>query len=166
MLVELLIALSFLAVAVGALISVFASSILSLRHASIEGNALTLVDRQIEVLKTLPYAGIRLSAGTIPSGSDPYVTSPATSLTPTQQASISGGQVTGGTIAATQTVTGPDNRTYRVDSYIFTNAPTSPVGEDIRQATVTVRLVTGGTVGPIRAQASSAFDAASTIAAT
>ena len=47
MLIELLIAMTFLAVAVGALIAVFASTILSLRHTSVEGNALTLADKQM-----------------------------------------------------------------------------------------------------------------------
>ena len=66
MLVELLIAMTFLAIAIGALMSVYTSSVLSLRHSSIEGNALTLVDKKLEVYRTLPYASIALGSASIP----------------------------------------------------------------------------------------------------
>ena len=164
MLIELLIAMTFLAVAVGALMSVYTSTVLSLRHSSIEGNALTLVDKQMEVYKTLPYSQIALNLSTLPSPSDPYATSPPSNLSATQRSTVSTGQTPGGTYAATQTVTGPDNRTYRVDTYIFPNTPSS--GQAGRQVTVAARLMTGSTVGPIRAQTVSAFDIGSTRDAT
>lgn len=160
MLIELLIAMFFLAVAVGALISVYASTQLSLRHASVEGNALTMVDKRMEAIKTVGFASIKLNASTLPGSTDQYVTSPPSNLTSTQSSSITGGQVTGGTFAATQTVTGPDNRTYRVDTYLFSTTPSG--GQPVIQATVAARLVTSGTVGPIRASSTSALDLAST----
>jgi Tfp pilus assembly protein PilV len=161
MLIELLIALTFLVIAVGGLLSVFASSVISLRHASIEGNALTLADKQMETYKTIAYASIGIKTSTIPGSGDLYISSPPTSLTSSQQASITTGQVNAGTIPATQTVTGPDNRTYRIDSYVF---PTTAGNgyEAYVQVTIAVRSVSGGVVGPIRAQATSAFDQAST----
>jgi len=160
MLIEVLISLTFLAVAIGALISVYASGVLSIRHASIEGNALTVVEKQMEVFKTLPYASLKLDSATIPAASDPYVSSPPSNLTSGQQAGISGGQITGGTYPATQTVAGPDNRSYRVDTYMFTGTPAS--GRTVIQVTISARLITTGTPGAIRAQATSAFDLAST----
>ena len=164
MLIELLIAMTFLAIAIGALMSVYTSTILSMRHTSIEGNALTLVDRQMEVFKTLPFVQIALDSTTAPSSSDLYATSPPNNLTAAQRSTISGGQTTGGTYAATQTVTGPDNRAYRVDTYIFANTPAS--GRAGVQVTVAARLVGGSTVGSIRAQAVSAFDRGTTVDAT
>jgi type II secretory pathway pseudopilin PulG len=158
MLIELLIALSFLAITIGALVTVYASTILSLRHTSIEGNALTLVDKQMEMFKTLPYSGIAITG--VPGSGDPYVADPPSNLDSGQRAAISGGQATGGTISATQTVTGPDNRTYRVDTYVFPITPN--LGQPGLQITVAVRLVTGGTTGTIRAQAVTAIDLAST----
>jgi Tfp pilus assembly protein PilV len=160
MLIELLMAMFFLAVAVGALISVYASTQISLRHASIEGNALTMVDKQMESLKTVPFASIKLDASTLPASSDLYVTSPPSNLTSSQASSITGGQVTGGSFAATQTVTGPDNRIYRVDTYLFSTTPSG--GEPVVQVTVDARLVTGGAVGSISASSTSALDLAST----
>jgi type II secretory pathway pseudopilin PulG len=169
MLIELLIAMTFLAVAVGALMSLYASTVVTMRHASTEGNALTLADRQIEVYKTLPYAEIMLSSSTIPSGSDPYVTANASDST----IPSSTGQVTGGTTpssactapsqampeCATQTWTGPDGLDYRIDSYIVTSTPTG--GRAVKEITVTVRRVTSGTPSSqIWSRATSEFDQA------
>lgn len=164
MLIELLIAMTFLAIAIAALMSVYSSTLLSLRHTSIEGNALTLVDKQLEVFRTVAYTQIALDSTTAPPTSDVYVTGPPNNLTAAQRSTISGGQVTGGTNPATQTVTGPDNRTYRVDTYIFASTPAS--GRPGVQVTVAARLVTGSTAGPVRAQAVSAFDIGTTRDAT
>src|SRR5262249_57762883 len=81
MLIELLVAMTFLAIAVGALMSLYASTVVDMRHASTEGNALTLADRQIENYKTLLYDDIKLSSTTIPGGSDAYVTANASDPT-------------------------------------------------------------------------------------
>ena len=159
MLVELLIAMTFLAIAIGALLTVFASSLVSLRHASIEGNALTLADKQMESFRTLPMAGIKLDASTIPSG-DPYASAPPPNLTTAQQWAISGGQETGGTIPAVQTVTGPDDRTYRVDSYVFTAGVVD--GRPVLEVTVAVRQVVDGVPSDIKAHTTSAIDVATT----
>lgn len=161
MLIELLIAMMVLAIAVGALISIYASSLISMRHASVEGNALTLADKQIEVYKTLAYANILLDSSTIPSsGTDPYVTAYSSDST----IPSSSGQVTGGTVGssactapavaqpqcATQNWTGPDGRSYRVDTYIVAvTPPASSVGGAVRavkQITVAVRRVDSGVV--------------------
>ncbi len=158
MLIELLIAMTFLAIAVGALMTAYVSSLLSMQHTSVEGNALTLVDKRIEMFKTLAYSDLRITG--LPGAGDPYVTSPPSNLTSAQRAVISTGQSIGGTILATETVTGPDNRTYRIDAYVFPLTPN--LGQQGIQVTVAVRSVTGGSVGPIRAQAVTAFDLAST----
>src|SRR5262249_22972950 len=115
-----------------------------------------------ETFRTLPYTSIGIDTTTIP-GSGFYVSSPQSNLTSTQQAAITSGQVSGGTLPATQTVTGPDNRTYEVDTYVFKTASDSASGyEEYLQATVAVRLVTGGVTGSIKAEAARAFNSAST----
>ncbi len=164
MLIELLITMTFISVAIGALLAVYASTTISLRNSSISGNATTLVDTQMETFKTLPYAAIAIDQTTVPGGSDAYVTTPPTNLTTGQQAAISTGQRVGGTYAATQTLTGPDGRSYRVDTYAFPLTPTG--GQGGVQITVAARSITAGTLGPIRAQVTSAFDIATTRQAT
>lgn len=160
LLIELVIAMSFLAICVGALIAVYASSLSSLRHSSIEGNAMTLADKQMETFRTLPYGSIGVDTSTVPT-SGLYVSSPPPNLTSTQQAAITTGQVNGGTLPATQTVTGPDNRSYEIDTYVFKTSAAAGY-EEFVQATVAVRLLSSGVAGPIRAQSTTAFDSAST----
>jgi type II secretory pathway pseudopilin PulG len=164
LLVELVIAMTLLAVGVGALMSVYASSSVSLSHASIEGNALTVAEKQMETLRSGSYSDIALNASTIPSASDRYATDPPSNLTSTQRSSITSGQQTGGTISATQTVTGPDGRHYRLDTYVFGITP--PSGQTALQVSVAARLVTGTSVGAVRARLVTSFDVGGTRDAT
>ncbi len=169
LMLELVIAMLFLAIAVGALISVYTSSVLSLRHTSIEGNALTLVDRQLELYNTLPYASILLDAGTIPGGSDAYVTAHTSDPTiPSATGQLTGGSAPSGSCTspttpqagcATQTLTGPDGLTYRVDTYIISVTPPTGGSRPIKQVTVVTRNVKNGAAGAIIARAQSAYDA-------
>ena len=166
MLIELVIAMTFIVVAVGALMSSYASSMISLHHSGTEGTALTLADRQIEAYKSLPYDSIQIASSTIPGGSDPYVTAHSSDAT----IPSSTGQITGGTTAssctastqavvgcATQTWTGPDNQPYRVDTYIVTATPSG--GRNVKQITVAVRQMVSGSPGTkIWSRATSEFD--------
>jgi type II secretory pathway pseudopilin PulG len=169
MLIELVIAMSVLAIAIGALLAVFASSMLSLRRATIQGTALTLADRQIEVYKTLLYADIRLDAATMPvSGTDPYNTANAADATiPPSSPQVTGAVAPSCTLpaqaqhaCAVQTWNGPDGRNYRIDTYVIAATPAG--GRAGKQVTVVVRQIQGGTVGSKAiARATSAFDPAS-----
>lgn len=86
-LVELVIALTILSIGIGATMSVFAGSLVSLQHAAKEGTAITLADRQMESYRSMPYQCI--SAGfAVPSGCitysgfpNPYSASQSTSTT-------------------------------------------------------------------------------------
>jgi Tfp pilus assembly protein PilE len=170
MLIELLIAMMVLTIAVGAILAGYASGYLSLSFASTAGNALTLADKQIELYNTLPNSSVALDSSTIPTGSDPYVTAYASDST----IPSSTGEVTGATAAsgsctspttpqpacAVQTVTGPDGRDYRVDTYIVSTNPNSGyTTRTLKAVTVVVRTVTNGVVSSsIAARASSAYD--------
>lgn len=163
MLVELLIAMTFLSVAVAALIGVFASTQVSLRNAGIEGTALTLAESQIEVFKTMAYPEMVISSATIPASGDPYTTAYVSDST----MPVASGQVTGGTTSASacvnvtelvsdcaiQTTVGADGRSYRVDTYVHETG-------GLKTVTVVTRQVLDGVVGRIRARASTAFDPA------
>jgi type II secretory pathway pseudopilin PulG len=153
MLIEMIVAMTFLTVAIGALMSLYASNVISLRRTSIEGTALTLVDRQMEAYKTLPYAMVRLNTATIPSATtDPYKTAYVADATlPTSSSQVDGGSVTTTTCAAPTTPqpecavqywTGPDDRPYRVDSYVKTTTPSG--GRAVKTVTVVVRRMING----------------------
>lgn len=166
MMMELVIAMLFLALAVSAMITVFASSMISLRNAGIEGTALTLAESQMETYKTLPYADMVLDSATVPSGGDVYHTASV------QDGTIpsSSGIVTGGTVGSTacaaparplnecavQTVVGPDGRSYRIDTYVQESG-------GLKNVTVLTRIFENGSVGRVKARATTAFDPAFTV---
>ena len=129
-LIELLIALTILTVAIGALLAVFASSLASLQHSGKEGTAITLADRQLERYRSMPFECIPnsfpftppLTCGTYPEFPDPY--------------------------AGSQTILGADSPDLR--SYTVTTVPSCadgtdpcPAGNPI-QIKVTVALTSGG----------------------
>lgn len=166
MMMELLLAMVFLAVAVGAMISVFASSMISLRNAGIEGTALTLAESQMEGYKTLPYAEMMLSSATLPGGGDVYTTASSDDATiPSSSGVVTGGTTSAGsctaptrplTECAVQTITGPDGRSYRIDTYVHESG-------GLKSVTVLTRVYENGAVGRVKARATTAFDPAFTV---
>ena len=72
-LVELLIAMTLLAIGIAAAMAVFASSIVSLQRSGHEGTAITLADRQLETYRTMPFSCFPSSLpGSAPSGCQTY----------------------------------------------------------------------------------------------
>ena len=155
-LVELIVAMGILAIAISAQLAVFSSSYTSLSRANMKGTAVTVADKQMETYRTLPYACI-------------YLTSASGDSTYSGDAAYSGSQVTGSSCSpsatpatsattASQTVSGPDNRSYRVDTYIVSTTPSG--GRALKKVTVVVRVLTNGTVGIVLAREASTFDQA------
>lgn len=172
-LLELVIAMSFIAVASGALLSMMVAGAVSLNRQGQQGTALTLAERQLELYRTLSYPNIRLNKASIDAiaGTDPYMTANASDAT--IPPGISSGQVTDAAPGVpcstplppecqpTQVVIGPDHRTYRVDTYITSLTPMSGasiIGRPIKQVTVVVRDSVRNL--QILAQSASSFDQA------
>ena len=120
-LIELLIALTILAIGIGATLAVFASSIITLQHASKAGTALTLAERQLEAYRAMPF--ICVPRG----GSIAMPPAPACSAAPTYSGFPN-------PYASTQSVSGPDAPDHR--SYTVTTAVSSSTTNP--QITVTV----------------------------
>ena len=115
-------AMSVLAIAISAQLAVFSSSFTSIHRAGMKGTALTLADKQMETYRTMAYSCVYLASAT---GDTAY----------TGDSAYSGTQVTGSDCSpnatpptsattASQPVTGPDGRTYRVDTCIVSSTPT------------------------------------------
>jgi len=136
-LVELTIAMAMMAVALLALVAALSSGIVSMQRAGASGTAGTLADRQMERYRAIKYADIRLDATAVSTanGNSVYAGDSAWSAS----------QVTAACTLATwpdgcnplQTVTGPDGRQYRVDTYITYQTPTG--GRQLKLITVVVR---------------------------
>jgi type II secretory pathway pseudopilin PulG len=168
-LIELLIAMSMLTIAIGALLTVFVSSAVSLRRAGQKGTALTLADTQMEKYRTRTFTSVRIDGTLIPS-TGTYVTANSTDSTipPSSNQAVAGSN---GDAACTtpepaaclpvQNVTGPDGHAYRIDTYVnyVNNDSTLSIrtpasGLTLKRVTVVVRDATTGT---IMARESSAF---------
>ena len=169
-LVELLIALTILTVAVGALVTAFGASAVSLRRAGQKGTALSLADTQMEKYRTRTFTGVRIDGTLIPT-SGTYVTANAGDSTipasTNQAVAGANGDETCPTLneppacLPVQNVTGPDGHAYRVDTYVnyVNNDATLSVrtpasGLTLKRVTVVVR---DGATGQIMARESSAF---------
>lgn len=168
--VEMLIALTILTVAIASLITVFTASALSLRRASQKGTALVLADTQMERYRTKGFTNVRIDGTLIPT-TGTYVTANSTDSTipPSTNQAVAGqnGDDTCPTASEppeclpVQTVTGPDKRTYRIDTYVnyVNNDATLSIrtpasGLTLKRVTVVVR---DGTTGSIIAREQSAF---------
>jgi len=153
-LIELVIAMGLLAIAISAQLTVFASSYMSLSRASTKGTAVTLADGQMETYRTVAYSCIYLTSvtgDTTYSGDSAYSASQVTGSSCSPNATPPTSATT-----ASQTVTGPDHRSYRIDTYIVTTTPTG--GRALKKVTVVVRAIKAGVVGSVLAREASTFD--------
>jgi type II secretory pathway pseudopilin PulG len=118
-LVELLIALMVLNVGIFAVMSAFNSGALALRRASTVATASTLADEQMELYRSLTYPNIVLVAPTTP---DAAYTSDSQYGGQVPPAAACPAGIPPGACQPIQTVSGPDHRQYRIDTYLHQNA--------------------------------------------
>jgi len=154
-LIELLIAMTLLSVALLALFAAYSSGYTALKRATRVATATLLADSQMDRYRALQYANIQLntSCGTSCNEDTTYTSDSAYSST----AQVTGCSTTDASCIPTQTVTGADGNSYRIDSFIAYNCTsgtlsTSPSltcgsGQPIpvKLVTVVVRKSTGGT---------------------
>ena len=169
-LVEMLIELNMLTVAIGALVTAFAASAVSLRRAGQKGTALTLADTQMEKYRTKTFTAVRIDGTLIPT-SGTYVTANSTDSTipPSTNQAVAGanGDDTCPTSSEppaclpVQNVTGPDGHAYRLDTYVnyvnndSTLSPRTPAsGLTLKRVTIVIR---DASTGQVMARESSAF---------
>jgi hypothetical protein len=173
-LVEVLIALTFLAIAVAAILALATAGAVSLQRTGRVGTATTLAEKQLEIYRAISYANVRLhvplpNSGTYFSAhsSDPSI--PA--ATPCTTGVFSNCEVVEGanselSCSSTppecqpeQTVLGPDHRTYIVQTYITYVTPVSGATTG-RQTKVVLVVVRDSKLpgNPILARTGSSFD--------
>lgn len=152
-LVELVMAMLLLSVGILAILAAFTSSSVGIRRASRVATASALADAQMELYRALRYSAIALDSASVSSanGTPAYSSDPAWSSTqvtmtcPTLPTEC----------RASQSVTGADSGTYRVDTYITYQTPAS--GRQGKLVTVVVREGSG-TSWLTRARVSTTFD--------
>ena len=127
-LLELLIAMAVMTVGIMAIVAGLSSGMLAVNAASRTSTAGTLADKQMEAYRALPYTRIALKQTLIAAAPAPYTTDTSYSslqlqdvLLASATAAYDGSYCSSSPVTCQPvqpSVTGPDGRTYRVDSYI------------------------------------------------
>jgi prepilin-type N-terminal cleavage/methylation domain-containing protein len=125
-LIELLIAMTVMAIGISAIVAGFSSGLVALNNASRTGTAGTLADRQMEAYRALPYASIGLTSAPSPALDSTHVSDaaydlanavpPPATCTPST-ATCMPVQTQASGLAA------PDGRNYRLDTYVAWTCP-------------------------------------------
>jgi prepilin-type N-terminal cleavage/methylation domain-containing protein len=153
-LIELMIAMTVLAIGILALFAMFESGIRSISRASTVTTAGALADTEMESFRAIRYSSIGLPDSLIPTSS-PYTTDPAYSSTAPPRVHLNAcGTSPCTTKVPVQTLTGADGRSYRVDTYVTYQTVGS--GRQVKLVTIVVR--DGTDVTKVWARTASAFD--------
>jgi type IV pilus modification protein PilV len=121
-LVELLIAMIVLTIGILALVAAFTSGYLALNRATRVSSAAAIADAQMERFRALKYDNIALntSCGASCAEDATYTSDAAYSST----AQVTGCATTDASCLPTQTKTGPDGSSYRLDTFVKYNCVT------------------------------------------
>jgi type IV pilus modification protein PilV len=132
-LIEMLVAIVVINVGLLAMLLALNSGMVTLRRSAETSTASALADQQLERYRARAYSTIYLDTTSLAATDSTYRSDSAYSVSQVSQTCAP-------VVAActpSQTVTGPDGRTYRVDTYIVSVVPTG--GQAVKQITVVVR---------------------------
>lgn len=140
--VELLIAMSVMAIGLLALFAMFESSILSITRASTTSTAAALADAEMENYRAIRYEVIGLDEAEVAltdgfyTGDDAYE---ANAVDREHVMSCLSGPPPCTDSTPSQAATGADGKQYRVDTYIVNQQVNGGVGRDVKLVTIVVR---------------------------
>ena len=146
-LIELMISMVMLNIGILAIVASFNSGALALKHAGEVSTGSVIADKQMELYRALKYTEIALDSAAVTSA-NANTTYQCDTANKIDAAGACGGAnqqtqqlTTCGTLTAQcnprQTVTGPDSRLYKVDTYIISQTP--PTGRAVKLVTIVVR---------------------------
>jgi Tfp pilus assembly protein PilV len=158
-LVEMLIAMMFLTVGILALVAAYSSGYTALNRATRVSSATLVADAQMERFRALKYGAIQLntSCGTTCTEDATFTGDSAYSST----AQVTGcSSTTESTCLPTQTKTGPDGKSYRLDTYIeyscvsgtYVSATSCGSGNPYPVKRVTLVVRSSSLTAPVREQ--------------
>jgi Tfp pilus assembly protein PilV len=146
-LIELMISMVMLNIGILAIVAAFNSGALALKRAGEVSTASVVADKQMELYRALKYTEIALDSTAVTSANTDatYQCELANKIDPvgacgganqqTQELKTCG--VLTPQCSPRQTVTGPDQRSYRIDTYVVSQTP--PTGRPVKLVTIVVR---------------------------
>ena len=132
-LIEMLIAIVVINIGLLAILLALTSGVTTLRRSAETSTASAVADRQLERYRAVAFASIYLDTTALAATDATYQSDAAYSASQVSQACGTFTPV----CTPTQTVTGPDGRAYRVDTYVVLATPAG--GTAVKQVTVVVR---------------------------
>jgi Tfp pilus assembly protein PilV len=132
-LIELLAAIVMINIGILTILLVLNSGMVTLRRSAERSTAAAVADKQMERYRALAYSSIYLDTTSLASTDSTYQSDSAYSATQVSQTCSP-------LVAActpSQTVTGPDSRNYRIDTFMVWTTPAG--GDPVKQVTVVVR---------------------------
>jgi type II secretory pathway pseudopilin PulG len=134
-LIELLISMVVLNIGILALFAAFNSSSVALQRAGRIATAASLADSQMELYRAITYSNIRLDPSLEAAADSTYQSDSALAGSPTKVL----GTCLGAPVECqpTRQVLGPDNKNYRIDTYIVYDL--QGTGRQVKKVTVVVR---------------------------
>jgi Tfp pilus assembly protein PilV len=140
-LIELLAAIVMINIGILAILLTLNSGQVTLRRSAELSTASVVADKHMERFRAIPYSSIYLNTVSVGAGDAIYKGDTSyTAHTDLERVN----QTCSPLVTActpSQTTTGPDGRTYRIDTYIVWTTPAG--GDPVKQATVVVRRSTG-----------------------
>jgi len=136
-LIELLLAIVILNVGILALVAAFNSGALAIQRASQTATAATLTEKQMELYRAQIYANVALDAASTTTASGNTTYAGDTAYNATQVTKACTGSPVANECNPMRTVTGPDDVSYRVDTYIVSFTPAN--GRPVKRVTVVAR---------------------------
>jgi type II secretory pathway pseudopilin PulG len=146
-LLELIISMTMLNIGILAIVAAFNSGAIALKNAGEVSTASVVADKQMELYRALKYTEIALDSTAIATANtDPdYQCDTANKIDPTGACGGTNQQTQQLKTCATmtpqcnpsQTVTGPDQHSYRLDTYVIAQTP--PTGRPVKLVTIVVR---------------------------
>lgn len=158
-LVELLIAMTVLAVGVLAVFAMFEAGIVQIRRASTVTTAAALLDAEMEKFRAIRYDAIGLDETDVTATDSIYKADSAYDPDPADRVNLPAcGSSPCTTKVPVQTITGADGRSYRVDTYVTWQTVSNGVatGRNVKLVTILVR--DGSDASKVWARVSSSFD--------
>ena len=139
-LIEMLAAIVIINIGLLGILLALNSGLVTLRRSAESSTASAVADSQVERYRAIAFASIFLDTTSLAATDSTYRTDGAYSASQVSQTC----SPLVAACAPSQTVTGPDGRSYRVDTYVVWTTPTG--GSAVKQVTVVVRKSTSPTV--------------------
>jgi prepilin-type N-terminal cleavage/methylation domain-containing protein len=139
-LIEMLAAIVIINIGLLGILLALNSGMVTLRRSAESSTASAVADRQVERYRAIAFASIFLDTTSLAATDSTYQTDSAYSASQVSQTC----SPLVAACAPSQTVTGPDGHSYRVDTYVVWTTPTG--GSAVKQVTVVVRKPASPTV--------------------